>query len=229
MDSDDTRKLTFSQAVEVGLSHYDWLDGQMISQSLREAALASHSASPEKALVSRMTGTFGPLFGGLFPSCVRRSFVGNRLQNVLGLNGCVAYKMTWRRLVTKSNHTIFRLAASARGISDKECSGWPTLTAQDGNGRDRFNQKNGGVIYSVLGLARRFPTLKARDGRTLKGARDRPNRTGGKSLCQEFLDQGFDNGSLNPYWCAWFMGYPKIHAQLAPTDERLSRKSLRNL
>src|SRR4030095_15931619 len=35
-----------------------------------------------------------------------------------------------------------------------------------------------------------WPTLTARDSRTLKGAMDRPNRLGGKSLCQVLLALG---------------------------------------
>jgi site-specific DNA-cytosine methylase len=45
----DTRNVTFSQALEAGLTHYDYLDGRKTGRSGREAALVSHSVSPDKA------------------------------------------------------------------------------------------------------------------------------------------------------------------------------------
>lgn len=45
--SADLSSTTFSQALEAGLTHSDWLDGRTIDPSSREAALASHSARLE--------------------------------------------------------------------------------------------------------------------------------------------------------------------------------------
>lgn len=59
------------------------------------------------------------------------------------------------------------------------------------------------------------PTLTKRDSRTLKGGRDRPNRTGGKSLLQTLLDKGFTDGRLNPRWAEWYMGFPQTWTELA--------------
>jgi len=60
------------------------------------------------------------------------------------------------------------------------------------------------------------PTLTRRDARTLKGGQDRPNRTGGKSLLQTLLDEGFTDGRINPRWAEWYMGFPQTWTQLAP-------------
>jgi hypothetical protein len=46
---------------------------------------------------------------------------------------------------------------------------WPTPTVQDAHGRDRHNQKNGGVILSLLGQARQWPTPTARLGDPQRG------------------------------------------------------------
>jgi hypothetical protein len=40
---------------------------------------------------------------------------------------------------------------------------WPTPAVQDAHGRDRHNQKNGGVILSLLGQARQWPTPSVGD------------------------------------------------------------------
>jgi len=67
-----------------------------------------------------------------------------------------------------------------------------------------------------------WPTVTARDARTLKGGMDRPNRTGGKSLLQTLLDMGYQNGYLNPKKAGWLMGYPPMWARC----EKLPARSL---
>ena len=88
-----------------------------------------------------------------------------------------------------------------------------------------------GIAYRLDTLARPtseivsglLPTLTKRDARTLKGGQDRPNRSGGKSLLQTMLDDGHDNGRLNPRWCEWFMGYPQMWTQLEHSETQSSR------
>ena len=70
-----------------------------------------------------------------------------------------------------------------------------------------------------------LPTLTRRDARTLKGGQDRPNRAGGKSLLQWFLDRQYSNGRLNPRFCEWFMGMPQMWTLLPPSETPSSRKS----
>lgn len=65
---------------------------------------------------------------------------------------------------------------------------------------------------------RNLATLTKRDARTLKGGQDRPNRTGGPSLLQQMLNDGHDNGRLNPRWCEWLMGYPQKWTQLPRSE-----------
>jgi hypothetical protein len=63
-----------------------------------------------------------------------------------------------------------------------------------------------------------LPTLTRRDRRTLKGGRDRPNRNGGKSLLQTFLDDGHTDGRINPRWAEWFMGFPQMWTLLERSE-----------
>jgi len=72
----------------------------------------------------------------------------------------------------------------------------------------RSNGPSGNELGNAVNRSM-WPTVTARDGRTLKGAQDRPNRTGGKSLAQVQLDAGHVSGSLNPTFVEWLMGYPK--------------------
>lgn len=73
-----------------------------------------------------------------------------------------------------------------------------------------------------------YPTLTARDSRTLKGGRDRPGKKGGPSLIQYLLNMGFVSGRLNHRKAGWLMGYPEIWSQCAVTAMQSSRKSRRS-
>jgi DNA (cytosine-5)-methyltransferase 1 len=98
---------------------------------------------------------------------------------------------------------------------------WPTPTVGDAKSRQVFRQ--GGT--SLWGMVKKYPTPKARDGRTLKGARDRPGSTGGPSLAQVTLNAGHTSGYLNPAFVEWLLGFPIGWTDLKPSATRSSRKS----
>lgn len=74
--------------------------------------------------------------------------------------------------------------------------------------------KDGSVGLTRLIKLALLPTPTAREGRTLKGARDRPNRVGGPSLAQVMLSAGWNQGFLNPSFVEWMMGYPPLWTDL---------------
>lgn len=87
----------------------------------------------------------------------------------------------------------------------------PTPTVQDACGRDRHNQKNGGVILSLLGIAR----LTSEGLLTTPCADDtgyRQNRynQGGTALSTQV------GGQLNPRWVEWLMAYQDGWTECAP-------------
>jgi hypothetical protein len=127
----DTRNVTFSQALEAGLTHYDYLDGRKTGRSGREAALVSHSVSPAKAKELKTSDTFGPLFDGLSPKNDLQQSLENRLRQAMDVNGCQEYVLTWKRWDMKSGPPICALRASGRRISGKGYSGWPTASSRD--------------------------------------------------------------------------------------------------
>jgi hypothetical protein len=127
----DTRNATFSQALEAGLTHYDYLDGRKTGRSGREAALVSHSVSPAKAKELKTNDTFGPLFDGLSPKNDLQQSLENRLRQAMAVNGCQEYVLTWKRWDMKSGPPICALRASGRRISGKGYSGWQSPKASD--------------------------------------------------------------------------------------------------
>jgi hypothetical protein len=92
--------------------------------------------------------------------------------------------------------------------------------------REKLKGQNGNGMGMPLTIAVQiWPTPTARDGRTLKGARDRPNRTGGASLAHTMIEAGHTSGHLNPEWVEWLMGFPIGWTDCGPSETRSSRKS----
>jgi hypothetical protein len=110
---------------------------------------------------------------------------------------------TWPRWGIARDGACGELATLELCTAETGSLSWPTPHGMSPDGRSN------GPSGNELGWAvnRLHPTMTARDGRTLKGARDRPNRTGGKSLVQAQLDAGHLDGSLNPEWVEWLMGF----------------------
>lgn len=248
--SKDMSNVTFSQALEDGLTHSDWLDGRMTDPRGRARALVSHSALPEKAKGLRTAATFGPLFGGSSRNADLSLSLGSRLVELLGSNGSMEYRLTWKRLDTKSGLPIYRLRASAHRKSGRDCSGWPTPNQRDT--RRGCNQEQVANVADKLIMAG-WPTprtitggaesaeRKQELGRTESGGGDLqavaktlgPTPSGGPAPTKyggEFreeikqVDKKFRewnrNLRLNPRFSLYLQGYPIEWASCA---ERVTR------
>lgn len=73
---------------------------------------------------------------------------------------------------------------------------WPTPTAQDANGRDRHNQRDGSVTLSLLGQARAWPTPRATDGTHGGRVTSRKSREGG-NLVEAMSAEIFPTPTVN--------------------------------
>lgn len=124
--SPDTHNVTFSQALEAGLTHYDWLDGLKIEKSGRDLALVSHSVSQEKAKDLMTQDTCGPLFAGLSLSASLQRSLENRLRQRMEGLGSPEYVLTWKHWDIGSEPPICALRASGHRTSGKDCGGWGT-------------------------------------------------------------------------------------------------------
>jgi hypothetical protein len=133
-NSKDTSNVTFSQALEDGLTHLNWLDGQGTKKCGQEVALVSHSVSPGKAKELMTTDTFGPLFDGLSLSAGLQRSLESRLQARLDVNGSPEYALTWKQWDMKSGPPICALRASGRRTYGSGFSGWRTPVSRTNGG-----------------------------------------------------------------------------------------------
>lgn len=142
--STDMSSVTFSQALEAGLTHSGWLDGRTIDPCGRDHAPASHSAS-QGSEKEPMTGAiYGPLFGGSSPSENLQSSLANRLRQRMAAYGSPEYALTWKLWDMKSGPPICALRASVRRIKGRDCSGWQTPKTPTGGGQAERMTAGGG-------------------------------------------------------------------------------------
>lgn len=190
----DTPNATFSPASADGPLPWTLPDGREIDPCGLAAALANLSARQVAALGLQISGISGRPGSTSSASAALTSSLASRLQTQLGTAGSILYRQTWRQRVTPSGALYWEHTASGRPASETGFSSWPRPTVQDAHGRDRHNQKSGGVILSFLGISRLH-----------KGLTD-------------------DRGQLTPDHTAWVMGFPREWHLIAPTETRSSRK-----
>jgi hypothetical protein len=149
--SRDLSSVTFSAASVAGLTHSGWLIGQKTERSGREAALASHSVSPEKAAELMMLVTCGRLFVGSLPNDGLQQSLENKLRQRLDVNGSPEYVLTWKQWDMQSGVPICALRASVRRTSGNGCGGWPTPNRGDADrGRRQKDGKRGTLMIEAV-------------------------------------------------------------------------------
>ena len=128
--------------------------GQKIDQSGQEASPAFLSARQAKEQGLLTSGTYGQRSFGSSASVNLQSSLASRLVQRLPLSGGISWHLIWKTRTTPRLRQICLLRASGLHIDEIDCSGWGTPTVQDGNGRDRHNQRDGSIRLSLLGQAR---------------------------------------------------------------------------
>jgi len=170
-----TNSITFSQALAVGLTHYDWLHKTEYEIAGQEAVHASHSVLPESVEAQRTRDTFGPLFGGSSPSADLARSSGSRLRALTVLNGSPEYELTWSVWAMPYGEPIIRLRALGHRTGGSGCSGWPTPISQDA--------KHSGTAPSGPGQAMKLSYLVQTSGwntpQATDGTHGGPNQSGG--------------------------------------------------
>lgn len=252
--SNDLAKYTFSLALEAGLTHYNWLDGET-NQRGQEAVPANHSQSQENTREQPTKDTYGPLFDGLLTSANLQSFLENRLRARLEGRGSPEYALTWKHWDMKSGLPICALRASTPRTLGKDCggsqiAGWPkTPLASDGEGgvmeirpgtgryklRDWAHMVVVGWPTATVRDYKDHPncaiTAKKKDGK-VRNRLDTLGRVAGQTsgTTPYSTPAKTESGGvyrLNPYFSLWLMGFPKEWTYcgvLAMQSFRKSRK-----
>jgi hypothetical protein len=122
----NTHSATFSQALEAGLTHSNWLDGHQIVRSGQAPVRVSRSVSRERGEQLMIPGMYGRLSGGLSLSADLQSSLESRLRLNLDGRGSTEYALTWKHWAMESGLPIFALRASVLRTSGKGCGGWGT-------------------------------------------------------------------------------------------------------
>lgn len=91
---------------------------------------------------STTTDTYGPSGSNSSASAALTSSLRSRLEVRLASSGSILFRHSWKEKATPLRRSICRLAASARRISDNDCTSWPSPVANDAKGSD-YTYANG--------------------------------------------------------------------------------------
>ena len=178
--------------------------------SLR-ASHVSHSPLPVNSKPQTMSATCGPKPLGSFAKFDPAGYCWRTSQASLLLptGTCTPYSETWPKAGMIVDGAAYRLSQPVRPTSETGSGLWPTPAAWDGQRGARKPDGKRGMALSDLTKAHLWPTPAARD---YKGANSEEHL----SKARGHLDQlpnavqmaGHQDGSLNPPWVEWLMGYP---------------------
>ena len=184
-------------------------------------SLASLTVWPGSKEAQRMTATSGRNIAALLPNS---DLLGSLLKMSLESEGLFSmiFYLTWKIWRTPQRRLIYRLAESAPCTSGTGFSSLPTPTAGDSKERSyQYDQGNHEKPrLTLVGIARMYPTPKARDYRTgdrPEHKRARMKRTG-TWHSPDLNDVAAPGGRLNPTWVEWLMGFPLGWSELDESE-----------
>ena len=158
-------------------------DGEA-EQSGQQAAPVSRfrARDSEKALTTNATS--GPLFTASSPSADLQRSLENRLRARMDGNGSPLYALTWKIWDMPAGPPICALRASARRISDSDCSGWPTPVVKDDNKSVEAHLR----MKARMGGGRKKITSLQVMAKTVAGWPTPNTPSGGRSISIEKMD-----------------------------------------
>lgn len=190
MTFEDFDSAIFSQALGCGATPCAAPAGLMTAPCGPDLAPANPSARRASARATPTSATYGPHGSSSSASAALQSSLASRLQARMPFAGSTLYPMTWKVRVTPSGRQICALRASARRISDRGCSGWPTpkssgdesdlekFRARQARAKERWPDKGMGMPLAPAAQLAGWPTAQSRDGMNSRSGM--VERTGGR-------------------------------------------------
>lgn len=200
-----------------------------------EASLASLTVSPGSEKARQMTVISGRNIAALLPNSDQLMSLARMCLESEQLFSTKCY-LTWKTLTTPGKRLLFRLAPSMPRTGETEFSLWLTPTRDispehPAKMKARMAKYNNGTIVKNLAsqvmwptptastggpepegktgrklatIVKLYPTPVAQDG---KNSTLPPSQRNRDTIPGEMLRQG-ENGSLNPEFVEWLMGFP---------------------
>jgi hypothetical protein len=190
-------------------------------RSCPQAYPASQPPLPGSAEAAKMTAGSGRQCSMLLDSLSPLgAFSKILLESSLWTNS-EEYCYVWNRLDTKFALSAFQLTPLGLSTDDNGCSLWQTPVADDAMEREngKINSRGEPKLSAQVML---WPTPTAM------------TNTGGQAMCKwggagareqlrKMVTPEELNGSLNPQWVEWLMGFPIDHTALKRSATRSSR------
>lgn len=104
-----------------GHSHYDSPESRRLRAAGRAVRRASHLVWLENKSGSKIPVTWLQPFSTLSQSLILQSYLGSRLETLLGYTGSILYSWTWRQKVTSAGLPYCQQAVRARPPARPNC------------------------------------------------------------------------------------------------------------
>lgn len=137
------------------------------------------------------------------------------------------YSETWPKWGMTLDGVVYAPLMLERPTNGTDGGCWPTLTICGNYNRKGASKTSGDGLITAL---RKYPTLLARDSRTVRGGARSMKALGSEPLITVVaeLEQQRD-GRLNPTWAEWFMGFPMGWTKLSKHSGTHKSRSKRRL
>lgn len=176
-----TRSVIFSQVLGAGRSRSTSPAGPRASRSGPVRRRASRSRTRGSAKAPKTPGTSGRSSTGSSASANLTRSLANRLQALLGTDGSMEYRQTWKEKTTPAGRLYWAHTASGRPTSGRDCTGWPTVMAGTPAQKGYHEAGNTDDLPGLAGWS--APRAEERCQRNSRDAGVAPSKMAGWATC----------------------------------------------
>jgi hypothetical protein len=235
----DTNDAISSPELQDGITLCNSPGGPKAAKSGRVVVRVSRTRALAKAKAIQTKEICGPRFSRSFASDALSASLASKLQTQLVMGGSIEYSQTWKKKITPAGRVYWAHTASARRISGKGFTGYPTpnhhrhgmMSSEKSLRRvlakaksKKASQVNLEDVVAIFGWCN--PTVTDANQGVLP---PRPHDTGIPLSQQVSGTEKHEGYQLNPNFTRWLMGFPVEWFNCGATATQLCRKSRRRL